>query len=319
MIDINKAVKPRMMLRFLHHSQRISDEKFSQAMKINLEKTRPFHYADIMIQCLAWILIIAGIVCLTAFNWFQLSDFMKLALAETALTLSFITTLLVKKTHHQSIAGGIFAILIGTFWAIFGQIYQINSSIYHFSFVWGICLLPFAIILRQQFVTIVTALLFYSALMLYLPLHYNLFYFNSLTTVSISALFTLVLIVAKRAKLPSISSPICYLFFGITLISLLGSSIELLFRSHTTLAWFITFTSSIIAIFILIHLNEKSMMIGLYLYAIFTLLLRIFTLSDLDIVGLTLTVSLCAILAIYPTYKGAIALLNYAHKVNRHA
>jgi uncharacterized membrane protein len=318
MIDIKKASKPRMMLRFLHQTKVLSDDKFEQAMASNLVQTRPFPHADIYIQLLGWILIAAGIICLTAFNWFQLTDFNKLAIAEVALIASFIAILLVKKEHHRSIAGGIFAIVIGSFWAVFGQIYQINSSLYHFTLVWGICLLPFAIILRQQFVTIVTALLFYSTLMIYLPLHHKIFYFSSLTSVAISALFTFVFIFAKRFKVPSIASPICYLFFSITLITLLGSSIEFLFRSNTTAAWLITLVSSMIAIFILIHLNEKVMMVALYIYTIFMVLLRLFSLSHLDAISLTLTMSLCAIIAIYPTYKGAIGLINYANKVNHH-
>lgn len=318
MIDIKKPSKPRMMLRFLHQTKVLSDEKFEQAMASNLVQTRPFHHADIYIQLLGWILIAAGIICLTAFNWFQLTDFNKLAIAEVTLIGSFIAILLAKKEHHQSIAGGIFTIVIGSFWAVFGQIYQINSSLYHFTLVWGICLLPFAIILRQQFVTIVTALLFYSTLMIYLPLHHKIFYFSSLTSVAISALFTFVLILAKRLKVPSIASPICYLFFSITLITLLGSSIEFLFRSNTIAAWLITLVSSIVGIFILIHLNEKAMMVALYIYTIFMVLLRLFSLSHLDAISLTLTMSLCAIIAIYPTYKGAIGLINYANKVNHH-
>ncbi len=318
MIDIKKAQKPRMMLRFLHQTKVLSDEKFEQAMASNLVQTRPFHHADIYIQLLGWILIAAGIICLTAFNWFQLTNFNKLAIAEVTLIASFIAILLAKKEHHRSIAGGIFAIVMGSFWAVFGQIYQINSSLYHFTLVWGICLLPFAIILRQQFVTIVTALLFYSTLMIYLPLHHKIFYFSSLTSVAISALFTFVVIFVKRFKVPSIASPICYLFFSITLITLLGSSIEFLFRSNTTTAWLSTLVSSIIAIFILIHLNEKSMMVALYIYTIFMVLLRLFSLSHLDAISLTLTMSLCAIIAIYPTYKGAIGLINYANKVNHH-
>lgn len=316
MIDIKKASKPRMMLRFLHQSKTISNDQFEQAMANNLTQTRPFHHADIYIQLLGWILIAAGIICFTAFNWFQLNDFTKLAIAETALICSFGSILLTKKSHHQCIAGGIFAIVIGAFWAVFGQIYQINSSIYHFTLVWGICLLPFAIILRQQFITIVTALLFYSTLMAYLPLHHHIFRFNSLTSVAISALFTFAIIFAKRFKVPSITSPICYLFFSITLMTLLGSSLDFLFRDNTTTIWLITLISSMIAIFIFIHLNEKGMMVALYIYTIFMLLLRIFSLSHLDAISLTLTMSLCAIIAIYPTYKGAIWLINYANKVN---
>ena len=318
MIDLKKASKPRMMLRFLHQTKILSDDKFEQAMANNLIQTRPYHHTDLYIQLLGWILIAAGIICLTAFNWFQLTDFIKLAIAETALVASFIAILLTKKDHHRSIAGGIFAIVIGSFWAVFGQIYQINSSLYHFTLVWGICLLPFAIILRQQFITIVTALLFYSTLMIYLPLHHKIFYFSSLTSVVISALFTFVVIFAKRFKVPSIASSICYIFFSITLITLLGSSIEFLFRDNTTTAWLLTLLSSIVAIFILIHLNEKAMMVALYIYTIFMVLLRLFSLSHLDVVSLTLTMSLCAIIAIYPTYKGAIWLINYANKVNHH-
>lgn len=316
MINISKASKPRMMLRFLHQSKAISDKQYEQMMANNLAQARPFYHTDIYIQLLGWILIAAGIICLTAFNWFQLTDFTKLAIAETALTASFIVVLLTKKAHHRSIAGGIFAIVIGAFWAVFGQIYQINSSLYHFTLVWGICLLPFAIILRQQFITIVTALLFYSTLMLYLPSFNRIFYFSSLSSVAISALFTFVVIFAKRFKVPSIASPICYLFFSITFIALLGSSIEFLFRSNTTTVWLITLVSSMIAIFMLIHLNEKAMMVALYIYTIFMVLLRIFSLSHLDVVSLTLTLSVCAMLAIYPTYKGAIGLINYANKVN---
>lgn len=318
MINLNKVSKPRMMLRWLYQSQSLTADEFEQAMRKNLLQSRPWYHVDIYIQLLGWILIAAGIICLTAFNWFQLTDFIKLAIAETALITSFITILLTKKDHHQSIAGGIFAIVMGSFWAVFGQIYQINSSLYHFTLVWGICLLPFAIILRQQFVTIVTALLFYSTLMIYLPLHHKFFYFSSLTSVVISALFTFVVIFAKRFKVPGIASPICYLFFSITLITLLGSSIEFVFRSNTTTAWLITLLSSIIAIFILIHFNEKSMMVALYIYTVFMVLLRLFSLSQLDLVSLTLTMSLCAIIAIYPTYKGAIWLVNYANKVNHH-
>ncbi|GAA5095424.1 DUF2157 domain-containing protein [Wohlfahrtiimonas larvae] len=316
MIDSQKSSKPRMMLRFLHQSKLLSDDQLTQAMTKNLSRTQPFHHADIYIQLLSWILIATGIICLTAFNWFQMSDFTKLAIAEIALIPSFGAILFTKKPHHKSLAGAIFTLMIGVFWAIFGQIYQINSSIYHFSLIWCICLLPFAIILRQQFITIITALLFYSTLMLYLPLHYKIFYFSSLTSIAISALFTFVIIFAKRFKIPSIANSICYIFFSITLLALLGSSIEFLFRSNTTTAWLITLFSSIIAIFILIHLNEKTMMIALYLYTIFMVLLRLFSLSHLDIVSLTLTMSICAIIAIYPTYKGAIWLIHYANKVN---
>ncbi len=318
MINIKKSSKPRMMLRFLHQTNALSDNNFKQAMANNLTKFRPFHHADIYIQLLGWILIAAGIICLTAFNWFQLTDFYKLAIAEIALLLSFISILLTKKAHHRSIACGIFAIVIGSFWAVFGQVYQINSSLYHFTLVWGICLLPFAIILRQQFITIVTGLLCYSTLMLYLPLQHHNVYFGSSASLAISALFAFVLIFAKRFKVPSITKPICYLFFSITFIALLSSSIELLFGYNTTASWLITLLFSIIAIFLLIHLNEKGMMIALYIYTIFMVLLRIFSLSHLDGISLTLIISLCAIASIYPTYKGAIWLINHANKVNHH-
>lgn len=151
--------------------------------------------------------------------------------------------------------------------------------------------------------------------MAYLPLYHHIFRFNSLTSVVISALFTFAIIFAKRFKVPSIASPICYIFFSITLMILLGSSLDFLFRDNTTI-WLITLISSMIAIFIFIHLNEKGMMVALYIYTIFILLLRIFSLSHLDAISLTLTMSLCAIIAIYPTYKGAIWLINYANKVN---
>lgn len=319
MIDLKKSSKPRMMLRFLHQTKVLSDDKFKQAMASNLTSTQPWQLVDSYIHLLGWILIAAGMICLTAFNWFQLTDFNKLAIAETALLLSFISILLTKKDLHRSIAGGIFAIVIGSFWAVFGQIYQINSSLYHFTLVWGICLLPFAIILRQQFVTIVTALLFYSTITLYLSSHSQWSLFDdSLTYVVISILFTVAMLLTKWLKIPSFQKSIGYIFFTLSIASLFTFSIELVLTKDSTKSWIILLSLLILGILLLAHCHEKAMMVILYLVTILIFFFRIISLPNMDIMSIMITTSLCAVLAIYPTYRGAIKLISYADKVNHH-
>lgn len=320
MNHIKKSFKPRMVLRHLHQSKKLSDQAFHQEMTDNFSRYQPFYFANLQLQILGTLLFVAGIICITAFNWFGLSDFSKLTIVESALLISFISILVWKNSAKNALASAIFTVLIGVFWAVFGQLYQINSSLYHYSFVWGISVLPFAIILRQQFTTALTLLLFYSAFFIYLSAHTQLSNLNySIVITSITAVLTIGLILLKKYKVRSISTSTCYIFFILLLGSIFSLAVSSIFsRFYFFPHWMLLIAATVILTIIFLYLNEKGMMVIMYLYTILIFFIGILSSFNYTIFSSTLTISLTALCAIYPTYRGAILLIEYSKKVHNH-
>lgn len=320
MNPIQRNFKPRMMLRYLYQSNKLSPERFDHAMRHNCNEQQPLHMASIHIQILGYCLIIAGIICLTAFNWFALNDLTKLAIAEIVLTLAFLAIIFLKNPIQNAMAGAIFGLMIGVFWAVFGQIYQINSSLYHYPLVWGISLLPFAILLRQQFTTALTLFLLYCAFWLYVSSHTSLPYLSfSALMATVSSVITLIIILLKKLKVPSFSSSSAYLFFALFISCLFATAIQLASRDSMFLYWVIFFLALIALIYIFLYLNELVMMVLSYLSMILISFIFVLQLVDSTLLSLTFSLTFYALCLIYPTYLGATLLIKHAKKVHHHA
>lgn len=320
MITPKKLLEKRSFLRYLHHTQKIDYQSYQYNMSHNLHLTKPWYYADLYIHILGYILITAGLICLVAFNWFQLSQFTKLALVETLLITTFGAMILSTTDKYKAINAAIFSVVIGLFWAVFGQIYQINSSAYHFTLVWAISLLPFAIVLRQQFTTALSAFLIYSSIYLYLSQTQLFFSLQTSIIFSvISALFVIAFLCLKNRNIQSFGITICSIFGWLFILSLFSILIEhILFSASSLLKAGILTLASAAMTMVFLYLRAFALMIALYLFTVFTFLISLLTLSVTDGLSLASIITIASLIIIYPTYLGAIWLLNYAKKVHQH-
>lgn len=87
--------------------------------------------------------VLAGIVFFFAFNWNKLSPFLKLSLIQAGLISSTLLSVYFDRNRTLSIVFAMAsALLVGVFFAVFGQIYQTGANSFALFLVWSLCLLP---------------------------------------------------------------------------------------------------------------------------------------------------------------------------------
>ena len=125
-------------------------------------------YVDRFLMTVGVALIIAGITAFFAWNWADLGHLQKFALIEFGIVASLIAAW---RMGLDSAAGGacLFAasFLAGILLAVYGQVYQTGADPYGLFLSWGVMILPWAIVGRQQAIWLLVVLLLNLALIMY--------------------------------------------------------------------------------------------------------------------------------------------------------
>jgi len=94
--------------------------------------------------------LLAGIIFFFAYNWNDLSPFVKFALVQGGMVVSAIAWISLKFDKPVAQAFGIsLTVLIGVFMAIYGQVFQTPAAIYTPFTMWAFLSLPFAAVSRS--------------------------------------------------------------------------------------------------------------------------------------------------------------------------
>lgn len=118
-MQLSAPLQNRMTLRSLRSQNQITHEEYDALMDKNLQSSKPIQHINLYLLILSFVLMGAGIICLTAFNWLYLFSMQKLMVAEADLAITFVTGIILTKELHKEISFALLAILIGCFWAIF--------------------------------------------------------------------------------------------------------------------------------------------------------------------------------------------------------
>lgn len=85
-------------------------------------------------------LMLAGIIFFFAYNWESMHRFAKMGIAVGLILAVFGVTMLVKMSDTtRKITISSLCVLVGLFWAIFGQVYQTDADTYEFFLTWAVC------------------------------------------------------------------------------------------------------------------------------------------------------------------------------------
>ena len=125
-------------------------------------------YADRMLLFCGTSLVLAGVLYFFAWNWADLGHFTKFALIEAGIVVCVIATW---KLGMDSAAGkaALFAagFLVGTLFAVYGQVYQTGADPYGLFLAWALLVLPWALIGRQQGLWVLWIVLINLAVIMY--------------------------------------------------------------------------------------------------------------------------------------------------------
>lgn len=125
-------------------------------------------YLDQFLVAVGALLIVAGITAFFAWNWAYLHQMAKFALIQGGIVAA---VLIAWRLQLDSIGGraSLFAaaFLVGTLFAVFGQVYQTGADPYGLFLVWAVLILPLALIGRQPGLWLLFQLLLNLALILY--------------------------------------------------------------------------------------------------------------------------------------------------------
>lgn len=278
------------------------------------------HFLKILswhLDCLGVILLASGIICLTALNWLAWSSLTKFILAESALIIVFIYAMCTRSPARRTLALGLFALLVGCFWTLFGQTYQINSHLYHLPMIWCLSLLPFALLFNDRFLTAFTSLLTYLFIINYLQVYCHNATVVLLSTALLSLLFNLVFIYFSTRSSLSFVHGMSDLYFVLMWGSFMALLLDLSVRDQWVVSRIVAVIGTLFTLALYYYLREKAQAILSYLAGMITwflLLLELFSgalgFFSLSVVGLVM---------IYPAYRGADALFNAARFGDHHA
>lgn len=105
-------------------------------------------------------LLLAGVIFFFAWNWQDMHKFLKLGVVEAAISLLVLGALFKNSDSRAGrallVAAGV---LVGVFFAVFGQIYQTGADIWEMFRAWTLLLLPWAIAGRSAAVWLLVACL----------------------------------------------------------------------------------------------------------------------------------------------------------------
>jgi len=127
-----------------------------------------FRYVDRFLVAIGALLIVAGIAAFFAWNWADLGPMTKFALVESGIVAAVV---LAWRLGLDSVAGRASllaaAFLVGTFLAVFGQVYQTGADPYGLFLVWAVLTLPWAVIGRQAGVWLLLQILLNLTVIMY--------------------------------------------------------------------------------------------------------------------------------------------------------
>ena len=87
-------------------------------------------------------LMLAGIIFFFAYNWELMHRFVKMGIAVALILAVFTAAIKVKMSDFtRKITVFALCVLVGVFWAIFGQVYQTKADSYVFFLSWAFCIL----------------------------------------------------------------------------------------------------------------------------------------------------------------------------------
>ena len=87
-------------------------------------------------------LMLAGIIFFFAYNWEHMHRFVKMGIAVALILAIFAVAVKVKMSDFtRKITVFALCVLVGVFWAIFGQVYQTKADSYVFFLSWAFCIL----------------------------------------------------------------------------------------------------------------------------------------------------------------------------------
>lgn len=87
------------------------------------------------------IFLIAGVTSFTAYNWATMSSFEKLAVPSVLIIVGLVAYLLLKKEIYQNLAIFFSSFMIGTLFAVYGQVYQTGADVWILFRNWAIFLI----------------------------------------------------------------------------------------------------------------------------------------------------------------------------------
>ena len=126
------------------------------------------HFIDRFLIVTGVVLIVAGIAVFFAWNWADLGPMTKFALIECGIVAAVV---LACRFGLDSAAGRVSlfaaAFLVGTFLAVFGQVYQTGADPYGLFLAWAILILPWAVIGRQAGVWMLLQILLNLTVIMY--------------------------------------------------------------------------------------------------------------------------------------------------------
>lgn len=92
-------------------------------------------------------LMLAGIIFFFAYNWELMHRFVKMGIAVALILAVFAVSMTVKMSDFtRKIMVFVLCVLVGVFWAIFGQVYQTKADSYVFFLTWVFCILAWVYI-----------------------------------------------------------------------------------------------------------------------------------------------------------------------------
>ena len=125
-------------------------------------------FIDRFLMAVGVALLIAGITAFFAWNWADLGHMQKFALIEFGIVAALVVAW---RLGPDSAAGGagLFAasFLVGILLAVYGQVYQTGADPYGLFLSWGVMILPWAVVGRQQAIWLLVVLLLNLALIMY--------------------------------------------------------------------------------------------------------------------------------------------------------
>lgn len=134
---------------------------------------------DLMLIWLAGLLIGSGIIFFVAANWQDMSQFVRFALVETCLLLTLSVYLVIRKRalNRGDLLGFgyttanalllLICLIIGSLFALVGQTYQTGADPWQLFAVWGLFVLPLALVAGTELLWLLFGLLVNAALLLY--------------------------------------------------------------------------------------------------------------------------------------------------------
>lgn len=277
----------------------------------------PISILSLHLDLLGVMLVTAGIICLTAFNWLSLTTFVKFSLSESAIIIVFIYAMCTRSPARRTLALGLFALLVGCFWTLFGQTYQINSHLYHLPMIWCLSLLPFALLLNDRFLTAFTSLLIYLFIINYLQTYCHNITLVLVSTVLLSLLLNLVFIYFSTRSTLSFVHGMSALYFVLMWGSFMVLLFDLSVRDQWVVSRIVAVIGTLFTLALYYYLREKAQAILSYLAGMITLFLLLLELFSSALGFFSLSV--VGLMMIYPAYRGAETLFNAARFGDHHA